>query len=200
MKKIAKLVKLWPIFLLTFVYSLSYFSTDYMMIPALVKYRLSKSIILLMVCSFSFLDMLGGYIGWSNFRRLMESGFRDDINFLNKIRGEQKTKDFVEWLKILFARKYLVLLSDNKSKYDIPAPKRWLFSHLDGILKWAIITLKSGGYLTMFLFGLSPIPGSRMVPDVLCGTMRWKKGFAVLAVSNLLRITAFVYGWGRLLS
>lgn len=199
MDKIAKLIKLWPIFLIACVYTLSYFSTDYMMIPALVKYGLSKGAVLLIVCLFSFLDMLGGYIGWSGFRGLMERGFKDDISFLQKIKGEQKTKDFIEWLKIRFARKYLVLLNNN-SEYDIPASKKWLFSHLNSVLKWSIITLKSGGYLTMFLFGLSPIPGSRMVPDVLCGTMRWKKGFTVLAISNLLRITAFVYGWDKLLS
>lgn len=197
MKKVAKL---WPIFLLACVYSLSYFNTDYMMIPALVKYGLSKGTILLIVGSFSFLDMLGGYIGWSNFRGLVESWLKDEIHFLKKVRGEQKTKGFIEWLKIYFSRKYLVLLNDENNEYKAPAPKRWLFKHLDGVLKWAIIAVKGGGYITMFLFGLSPIPGSRMVPDILCGTARWKSGFVVLAISNFLRIIAFVYGWGWFLS
>lgn len=197
MKKIAKL---WPVFLLTGVYSLSYFNTDYMMIPALVKYGLPKGIILLMVCLFSFFDMLGGYIGWSSFRGLVEGWLKDEIDFIKKVRGEQKTKGFIEWLKIYFARKYLVLLSDNEGEYQIPVSKKWLLNNFDSIFKWVIITAKSGGYVTMFLFGLSPIPGSRMVPDILCGTMRWKKGFAVLVVGNLLRITAFVYGWNWALS
>lgn len=197
MKKIAKL---WPIFLLAGVYSLSYFSTDYMMIPALIKYGLPRGAILLMVWSFSFFDMLGGYIGWSNFRGLVESWLKDEIHFLQKVRGEQKTKGYVEWFKIYFARKYLVLLDDNEGKYKVPAPKRWLLHHLDGVFKWAVITVKSGGYVTMFLFGLSPIPGSRMMPDILCGTARWRKGFIVLAISNFLRITGFVYGWNWFLS
>ena len=93
-----------------------------------------------------------------------------------------------------------MLLNDNEGEYQIPASKKWLFNNFDDVLRWVVITAKSGGYVTMFLFGLSPIPGSRMVPDILCGTMRWKKGFVVLVVSNLLRITAFVYGWNWALS
>ena len=197
MKKIASL---WPVVLLALVYSLSYFNTDYMIIPALVKYGFTKSTVLLLVCSFSFLDMLGGYIGWSGLRTLGERGFRDDIDYLKKLRGEQKTKDFLDWLRVYFTRKYLVLLNDDQNDYSIPAPKRWFFNHLDAVLRWAVITVKSGGYLTMFIFGLSPIPGSRMIPDILCGTTRWKKGFIILAISNFLRISTFVYGWSWFLS
>ena len=171
-----------------------------MLIPALLSYGFSKGTILLIVCPFSFFDMLGGYIGWSGFRGLVERGFKDDITFLQKVRGEEKTQDFIEWLKIYFARKYLSLLNDTDNKYNIPAPKRWLLDHFDSVFKGMVIAVKSGSYLSMIIFGLLPIPGSRMIPDIFCGTTRWKKGFVVLSVSNFLRIVAFVYGWNWVFS
>ncbi|MDP3696916.1 MAG: hypothetical protein Q8R55_02680 [Candidatus Taylorbacteria bacterium] len=195
-----KITKLWPIFLLALVYGLSYFNTDYMLIPALVQTGLPRGTILVIVCSFSFLDMLGGYIGWSGLRSLVEKLLKDDIDFLKKLKGEQKTKDFIEWLQIYFTRKYLLFLNNGNGSYKIPISKKWLFNHFDTIFKWAVITVKGGGYLTMFFFGLSPIPGSRMIPDILCGTARWRNGFIVLAISNFLRISTFVYGWSWLLS
>lgn len=194
-----KIIKLWPIFLLAAVYSLSYFNTDYVLIPALTRYGLSKGTIILLVCPFSFLDMLGGYIGWSNFRSLMEDAFRHDINFVAQVKGEQKTRNFLEWLRMRFAIEYMVIMEDGSSDIKVPASRLWILKHKDRIFKFIVVTVKSGSYLTMIVLGLIPVPGARMVPDILCGTARWKKGFAVLAISNTLRITAFVYGWDWLL-
>lgn len=200
MKEKSKLFELWPVFLLACVYFVSYFNPDYFITPILIKYNLfTKPVLVLIVGSIGFLEMLGGYNGWSGTRSLMEKLLKDDIEFVKKIKGEKKTKDFVEWLKIRFARKYLKF-TDDKNYYQEPVSKVWLFRNIDKIFKWFVVILKSGGIFMMFIFGLIPIPGFRVVPDVLCGTARWKLGFIALAVGNFLKTLGFIYSWSLFLS
>ena len=191
--------QLWPIFLLPSVYLLSYFNPDYLITPLLIKYNFfSKAWVLFVVGLVGFLEMWGGYLGWSGLRGLVERWLRDDIEFVKKIKGEQKTQDFIEWLKIRFTRKYLKLI-DDKNYYNEPASKVWLVRNINKIGKALGVVIKSSGYIGIFLASITPIPGFRVIPDVFCGTTRWKKGFLVLAIGNFLKTIAFVYGWGRVL-
>src|SRR3989344_8314902 len=143
--------------------------------------------------------MLGGYNGWSGLRGLMEKLLKDDIEFVKKIKGEKKTKDFVEWLKVRIARKYLKF-TNNQDYYKEPVSKVWLFRNMDKVLKWFVVILKAGGVIAMFIVGLIPIPGFRVIPDVLCGSARSKMGFIALSLGNFLKTVGMVYGWGEILS
>jgi len=65
-RRIGKLLELWPIFLLSLVYALSYFSPDYVIAPILISYNMfTKPMLVLIIGSIGFLEMLGGYNGWS---------------------------------------------------------------------------------------------------------------------------------------
>src|SRR3989338_3650782 len=129
------MVNLWPIFLLSLVYALSYFNPDYVIAPILIGYKIfSKPTLVLILGSIGFLEMLGGYNGWSGLRGLVEKWLKDDIEFVKKIKGEQKTQDFIEWIKIRFTRKYLKFVND-KSYYDEPASKVWLIRNIDKVWK-----------------------------------------------------------------
>lgn len=200
-KKIAKILELWPVLLLVGVYYVSWFNPDFFIAPILIiKYKLlAKPLLVLAVGSIGFLEMLGGYKGWSGMRGLVEKWLRDDIEFIKKLKGEEKTKDFEDWLKVRFARKYLKYI-DNGTYYKEPISKVWLFRYADRILKWTARVLKSGGVVMLFIFGLIPVPGFRIVPDILCGTARWKIGFIALAIGNFLKTLGIIYGWSWLLS
>ena len=130
-----------------------------------------------------------------NERLVVEKWLKDDIEFIKKLKGEKKTKDFIEGLKVHFARKYLKF-TDNQNYYQEPVSKVWLFRNIDKIFKWFVVILKSGGILMMFVFGLVPVPGFRVVPDILCGTTRSKMGFIALSLGNFLKSVAIIYGWG----
>lgn len=200
-EKIAKICELWPVFLLVLVYYISWFNPDFFIAPILIiKYELSsKPLLVLIIGLAGFLEMLGGYKGWSGMRGLVEKWCRDDIEFVKQLRGEEKTKDFVGWLKVSFSRKYLKYTGSG-DYYQGPVSKIWLCRDIDKILKWFVVVLKAGGLIAMFVFGLVPIPGFRVVPDVLCGTTRSKKGFIALSLGNFLKTIGVIYGWSWLLS
>lgn len=193
MRKVVKLLELWPVFLLTLVYILSYFNPDYIIAPILIRYNMfTKPILVLIIGLVGFLEMLGGYNGWSGLRGLGERRLRDDIKFLQKVKGELETDGYIDWLTTHFSRKYFNFLNnENRSG----AKSGWINILIDWTLRNILRIVKTGGYLGMFLFGITPIPGFRVVPDIFCGTTRWKKGFAVLAVGNFLKTVGFVYGW-----
>jgi len=197
--KKSKFLELWPVFLLACVYLLSYFNPDYIIAPFLIRNKLfTKPVIVLIVGSIGFLEMLGGYNGWSGFRGLLFDKWLKNKEFIKKLRGEEGVDNFVEGLEIRLTRKYLKF-TDNKEYYEEPVSKRWLFRNINGILKWLVVLLKSGGVITVFIFGLMPIPGFRVLPDVLCGTARWKMGFIALSIGNFLKTVGVIYGWSRIL-
>lgn len=200
-KKLGKFLELWPVYLLICVYYTSWFNPDFFITPILIiKYKLlAKPLLVLIIGSIGFLEMLGGYKGWSGTRGLVEKWLRDDIEFIKKLKGEEKTKDFEDWLKVRFARKYLNF-TDNGAYYKEPVSKIWLFRYADRVLKWIAKILKSGGIIMLFIFGLIPVPGFRVVPDILCGTTRWKIGFIALAIGNFLKTFGVIYGWSWFLS
>lgn len=200
-ERTSKLLELWPVFLLACVYYVSWFNPDLVIAPALMmKYKLlAKPLVVLIIGSVGFLEMLGGYKGWSGMRGLVEKWLRDDIEFVKQLKGEKKTKDFVGLLKVRFARKYLKF-TDNQDYYQEPVSKVWLSRNIDKVLKWFIVILKSGGLLMMFVSGLIPIPGFRVVPDILCGTTRSKMGFIALSLGNFLKTVGMIYSWGEVLS
>ena len=168
--------------------------------PILSKYQVfSRTNLLFIVGLMGFLEMLGGYIGWSKFRGLMEKWLKDDIEFIKELKGEKETGDFIGWLKVHFARKYLGLITDD-GEYDKFRSKRWLLQRFDKISLWTWKAVKSGGVILMFVLGAIPVPGFRVVPDILCGTLRWRLGFIALSVSNFLKTAAFVYGWSWIFS
>lgn len=193
MRPIARFLELWPIFLLSLVYSLSYFNPDYIIAPVLIKYDLfTKPMLVLIIGSIGFLEMLGGYNGWSGLRGLGEKRLKDDIRFLKKVKGELETDGYIDWLTTYFSRKYFNFLNneegpDNKSS--------WFNILVDWVLRNILEIVKAGSYLGIFILGITPIPGFRVVPDIFCGTTRWKKGFIVLATGNFLKTVGFVYGW-----
>ncbi|MBI2674803.1 MAG: hypothetical protein HYX22_03680 [Candidatus Yanofskybacteria bacterium] len=198
--KIAKSLELWPIFLLACVYYVSWFNPDFFIAPILIiKYKWAKPLLVLVIGSIGFMEMLGGYKGWSGTRGLIIDKWLKDKEFVKKLRGEERAGNLVEGLEIRLTRKYLKF-TDNKEYYEEPVSKVWLFRNIDKVLKWMVLILKSGGVIAMFVFGLVPVPGFRIVPDVLCGTARWKVGFTALAVGNFLKTVGIIYGWNWFLS
>lgn len=198
-EKIAKILELWPVFLLAGVYYVSWFNPDLVIAPMLLLNQHSKPWVVFIVGSVGFLEMLGGYKGWSGIRGLVVEKWLRDKEFVKKLKGEERADGFVEGLEIRFTRKYLKF-TDNKEYYEEPISKVWLFRNIDKVFKWFVVVLKSGGLFAMFVFGLIPVPGFRVVPDVLCGSARWKVGFTALSVGNFLKTVSMVYGWGRILS
>ena len=198
-EKTGKLLELWPVFLLTGVYWVSYFNPDLVIAPALmVKYKLlSKPLVVLIIGSIGFLEMLGGYMGWSGMRGLVEKWLKDK-EFVKKLRGEEKAENSVEGLQIRFTRKYLKF-TNGGSHYEEPVSRVWIFRNVDKVLKWLVVILKSGGLLAMFIFGLIPVPGFRVIPDILCGSARSKMGFIALSLGNFLKTVGIVYGWSEVL-
>jgi len=196
-KKIAKLLELWSVFLLVGVYYVSYFNPDLVITPILLLNNHSKPWVVFVVGSIGFLEMLGGYTGWSGTRGLIEKWLKDK-EFVKKLKGEERADNFVEGLEIRLTRKYLKF-TDNKEYYEEPVSKVWLFRNIDIVFKWLILILKSGGLLAMFVFGLIPFPGFRVIPDVLCGSARWKMGFIALSVGNFLKTVGMVYSWSWIL-
>ena len=197
-KKIAKLLELWSVFLLVGVYYVSYFNPDLVITPILLLNNHSKPWVVFVVGFIGFLEMLGGYTGWSGLRGLVVEKWLKDKEFVRKLKGEERADNFVEGLEIRLTRKYLKL-TDNKEYYEEPVSKVWLFRNIDRVFKWLIFVLKSGGMFMMFIFGLIPIPGFRVIPDVLCGSARWKMGFIALSVGNFLKTIGMVYGWSWVL-
>lgn len=193
MRKVAKLLELWPIFLLSLVYSLSYFNPDYIITPILIKYDMfTKPMLALIVGSIGFLEMLGGYNGWSGLRGLGEKRLKDDIKFLKKVKGELETDGYIDWLTTHFSRKYFSFLNNEGGSNN---ESSWFNIFTDWVLRNILKIVKTGGYVGIFILGITPIPGFRVVPDIFCGTTRWKKGFIILAIGNFLKTVGFVYGW-----
>lgn len=198
-KKLGKLLELWPVYLLACVYYVSWFNPDLVIAPILIKkYNLFAPLVVLIVGSIGFLEMLGGYKGWSGIRGLVVEKWLKDKEFVKKLRGEAKVENRMEGLQIRFTKKYLKYTGDG-SYYEEPVSRVWLFRNVDKVLKWLVIVLKSGGIIAMFIFGLIPIPGFRVIPDVLCGTARSKMGFIALSLGNFLKTVGMVYGWDEIL-
>ncbi len=193
-----KLLGLWPFLLLLVVYFASYFNVDWLIVPILLGYGgVSNIQVLIIVELIGFLELLGGYKGWSGVRALTENLIRDDIEFLKQLKGEQQTKDFLGWLKVRIVREYFGFLHES-GEYDKFKSKRWIFKRMDEISKWIWRAIKGGGLILIFVLGLIPVPGFRVAPDVFLGTSRWRIGFAVLAIANFLKTAAFVYGWRQI--
>lgn len=198
-KKLGNPLELWPVFLLAGVYCVSYFNPDFFIAPALLLKHYSKPLTVLIVGSIGFLEMLGGYKGWSGVRGLIVEKWLKDTEFIKKLKGEKETKNLTEELEVRLTRKYLKFTGDG-SYYEEPVSKVWLFRNVDKIFKWLILILKSGGLLMIFVFSLIPVPGFRVGPDILCGTARWKIGFIVLAIGNFLKTVGIIYGWSWVLA
>jgi len=193
-----KWLSLWPFLLLFTVYLASYFNVDWMIIPILIKLGgISNFQILVIVGLIGFLELLGGYKGWSGLRALTEKLIRDDLEFLKELKGEQQTKDFMGWLKVRFVREYYGFV-DESGEYDKFKSKRWIFQRMDKISKWIWRAIRGGGIVLIFILGLIPFPGFRVAPDVFCGTLRWRMAFIALATANFIKTAAFVYGWSWL--
>lgn len=199
-KKLGKVLELWPVYLLACVYYISWFNPDLVIAPALIiKYKyLAKPLVVLIIGSIGFLEMLGGYKGWSGMRGLVVEKWLKDKEFVKKLRGEVKVENRMEGLQIRFTKKYLKY-TGNGSYYEEPVSRVWLFRNMDKVLKWFIIILKAGGVIAMFIVGLIPVPGFRVIPDILCGTARSKMGFIALSLGNFLKTVGMIYGWGEIL-
>lgn len=200
-KKLCKLLELWPVYLLACVYYISWFNPDLVIAPALIiKYKyLAKPLVVLIIGSIGFLEMLGGYKGWSGMRGLVVEKWLKDKEFVKKLKGEVKAGNRMEGLQIRFTKKYLKYTGDG-SYYEEPVSRVWLFRNIDKVLKWFVVILKAGGVIAMFIVGLIPVPGFRVIPDILCGSARSKIGFIALSLGNFLKTVGIVYGWGEILS
>jgi len=198
-EKTSKLLELWPVYLLACVYYVSWFNPDLVIAPMLLLNHHSKLWVVFIVGFVGFSEMLGGYKGWSGMRGLVVEKWLKDKEFVKKLKGEERAGNFVEGLEIRLTRKYLKF-TDNREYYEEPVSKVWLFRNMDKVLKWLVIILKSGGVIAMFIVGLIPVPGFRVIPDILCGTARSKMGFIALSLGNFLKTVGMVYGWGEILS
>lgn len=189
---------LWPVYLLVIVYSTSYYNVDYFLIPTLIKLKFTRMQILLIAGPVGFIEILCGYIGWSYFRDLVEKWLKDDIDFMKKVMGDLEARGYLEWVKIYFSRKYLKFMNGNGNGHPKKSTKNVyiLFDRFsDKMIKRVLKILKGGSYFLVFMIGLIPIPGPRMISDIFCGTARWKKGFIIVAIGNFLKTFGFVFGW-----
>lgn len=203
MGRLKRLLQFWPILLLLIVYVLAYYNVDYFLVPTLIALGFDKLHVLLIAGVWGFADMLGGYIGWSGFRSLMARVFEKDIIFMKKVAGEEEAKGIIETVEVYFVSKYMKFLNGNGhagSRRSGNAFYRFFDGISDRMIKLVLRILKGGSYFLIFLIGLAPIPGPRMVADIFCGTMRWKKGFAIVALGNFIKTVGFVYGWNWLFS
>ena len=112
-KRTGKLLELWPVFLIVSVYYISYFNPDLVIAPMLLLNHHSKPWVVLIVGSVGFLEMLGGYKGWSGMRGLVLEKWLKDAEFVKKLKGEEVADNFVEGFEIRLTRKYLKF-TDNK--------------------------------------------------------------------------------------
>jgi len=201
-KRIGSVIRFWPIYLLVAVYSLAYYNVDWVLIPTLLSLGFSKGAVLLTAGLWGFLDMLGGYVGWSGFRSLMAKVFEKDITFMKKVVGEEEAHGIIEVIQVYFVSKYLKFLNGNG---QTTFGSKNIFYRLidrasDRMIKFILSILKGGSYLLIFIVGASPVPGPRMISDIFCGTMRWKRGFLTVALGNFIKTVGFVYGWNWIFS
>jgi len=171
-----KLLRLWPIFVLGIMTPISILHVDFVLAPILIGFfkvnsRLFSCIIL---GGIGFFELWVWYQGWSGLADLLKQFFEEDIEFMKKVLGEIKSSGILEWVKVFFVRRYFRLAKKAE------AVKKFL---------------RGSGYLSMFMAGLLPIWGPRVVCDFLCGTSKWKKGFIALAVGNFVKTAGFVFGW-----
>ena len=203
MKRLGLILSFWPILLLITVYSLAYYNVDYFLIPTLLALGFSKGKVLLIAGSWGFIDMLGGYIGWSGFRTLMAKVFQKDILFMKKVAGEEEAKGVIEMVQVYFVSKYLKFLNGNGqvgSRRSANPCYRFIDGTSDRMIKFVLGALKSGSYILIFFIGAAPFPGPRMISDIFCGTMRWRMGFVIVALGNFCKTVGFVYGWNWIFS
>ncbi|MBI2065260.1 MAG: hypothetical protein HYT62_04365 [Candidatus Yanofskybacteria bacterium] len=197
------MLSLWPVFLLLIVYSLAYYNVDYFLIPTLLALGFTRGQVLLIAGLWGFLDMLGGYIGWSGFRGLMAKVFEKDIIFMKKVAGEEEARGVLETIQVYFVSKYLKFLNGNSQNNTKKLGGAW-YKFIDRIsdrmIRFVLGILKGGSYVLIFIIGAAPFPGPRMVSDIFCGSMRWKKGFATVALGNFVKTLGFVYGWNWMFS
>jgi hypothetical protein len=159
--------------------------------------------IILIACSTGLLEMVGGYIGWSKFRQLMEHWLRDDISFMKKVMGDLKSGGFIDWVKVYFSRKYLRYMVNESHNYEGKSNIKVvaIINYIsDKIVNTALQNLKKRSYIIMFIVGIVPMPGPRMVSDIFCGSMRWKKGFIVVLIGSVLKTIGFVFWWSYVLN
>lgn len=197
------ILRLWPFYLLILVYGLAYYNVDYFLVPTLIAFGYTKGQVLFIAGLWGFLDMLGGYFAWSGIRGLTAEVFEEDIDFMRKVAGEAEANGLIEQIKIYFIRKYRKFLNngDGYSAKSSEGKIYVLWDRLsDSMIKYVLGILKGGSYVLIFLIGFSPVPGPRMVSDVFCGSMRWKRGFCTVALGNFCKTIGFVYGWNWIFS
>ena len=60
--------------------------------------------------------------------------------------------------------------------------------------------IRRGGHGVMFLLGIEPYTGGRLIGVINCGAIGWKKGLVSLSLGNAIRMTGIVAVWDYILS
>lgn len=175
-----KWFKLWPVFLLLALTPLHFpaFNIDYALVPLLqAKGILTGYKLLAFAGILETLELWWWYLGWSGFIDMIKELFEEDISLAKKVAGEMGADGYFDEVKIGFIKNHNKLINTSSRIKSF-------------IGKW--------GVAGIFVLGLTPWPGFRVIPDTICGTAKWKAGFVALVLGNFIKTAGFVYFWGKI--
>lgn len=151
-------------------------NVDFILVPILRKMEFSGLPLFAIASIFGTVELICWFQFWSWFRKLIiQSGqIQEGINLGKEIKKELQKSGYLDHAIDYFVKTF-----------------SWATRKENGIFK----LIKAGGYLSMFVAGILPEPGSRTTAVVFCATLGWKKGLLSLILGNILHMAYIVGGW-----
>lgn len=121
-------------------------------------------------------ELIYWYWFWQKIRMLAleREKIKESIEFTKDLAKELKKEGYVDRFVNFFLEKYSkVIKKDN----------------------WIIRLVKVGSYFSTFIICVSPEWGGRIFCVIWCGTFNWRKGFYVVLIGNVIRLTYLILGW-----
>lgn len=170
--------KSWP-FLAALVVTVC--NIDFVVIPLLKKAGAEESNLFFTACALSTAELIFWYWfwGWLYKTIIRTKDVRESIEFGKGIGSELKKEGYIDQIKEFFRNKIRRALDDGK---------------------WIVRTIKAGGILAIFLAGISPEPGGRVVGTIICGTAHLKRSFCFLLLGNIVHVAYVIGGWNYIFS
>lgn len=69
----------------------------------------------------------------------------------------------------------------------------WATNDSNHIVRW----IKRGGYYGLFFIGIFE---NRTIPVAFCRSLKWRQGFYILAMANIIHTCAVVFGWSLIIA
>lgn len=61
-----------------------------------------------------------------------------------------------------------------------------------------ITRIKKWGHIFVLLLGVAPIPTTRTITAIICSVTKWRSGFAILLIGDILHVAGIILGWKML--